>query len=266
MQTTQSRFFSVILMLCTFAAINCHERAVTKEDIIGNWQLVESESPQVYGAGCIAFSAEDLPFKFLFTDSTFESEVGFYKYGAIDTFYGHVTRYSLTENSLKIFDLTSSRWIEYTIESFSANSLVVRDSNDLYYRYGKFNDNTYNNYVSKVSVVASSASYLCPTYEIEVNLNCEVNLKYYGANLKFQIDTDLCNFFWNRTHKINFVDLRQSYIPTEQASHERIYQATFSNGDQTKTIIFSGAEVPMDLIYLLLRIEHIIGKVERSHE
>ncbi|GGB68055.1 hypothetical protein GCM10007424_05060 [Flavobacterium suaedae] len=181
---------------------------------------------------------------------------------------GTKTRYSLSQDSLKVFNLSENRWDAYKLKSLKADSLIIEFKgvpNIFIKRH--FNLDTIPDY--DAVVVASTPCFgICPIFEIivtkegKVSYHGEEYLKNEGHYTSHISKSEFKNIM-TRFKQANYMNLKKEYF-TMVTDCATVYTTFIKNGKVVQSISDYAASSPPEFVYAYNSLFNLEQKMEVS--
>lgn len=240
-----------------FCVISCAKKADAPEDIIlGNWVAIDTTNKP--------WHRDMRGFEF-YPYGVCDNKVGFWDWHSYekDTItprdekfaraLGSITKYIITKDSLKIYDLTEKKWDGYAIDKFKGDSLVLKKDSV----YSTFLRKHYD--ISKVPdfdavIVSSFICYgSCPASEIMISKNGDVLYKgnHFVAKKGWYTSTisdSILNRITRRFKQADYINLKNDYH-TIVSDSRRVTVSFIKNGRIFKTIEDYADSAPKEFVW-----------------
>lgn len=263
-----------LIFLLTFILTSCKRNTNNYDSkIIGDWCVIEDHK-QKYDEKGHAFppppiSQNNLKLGYSFMENgIYEYKLGFYRYIKEDKnnnnyklFLGNESKYDVEDDSLKLLDISSTKWNSYKIMSINSDTLTILDSEGKLLQFLK-KKKTFDQSLKFDKVIISSSGVRYPVSNISIDKNGDVTYKglfssYPTGLYQSKFDPELFTKIQNDFQKANWSQLNE-YYDAGYTDGETVSVTFVKNNKILKTITDYGKESPIEFCwaYTPLRFFH----------
>lgn len=263
-------FFLLNLLSCTLK-----KAAVYKELIIGEWTFVNKQ-PKTGNDELSPLSLEQKQGYVFSSDSNCDNKLGYFKevrgknlFDYRYIYLGTRTKYSIDNDSLKIFDLNDSIWKSQKISNITIDTLTIQADDSTILKYSKAKYIIDSNKLFDQIIVSSSNCYgSCPVNDISINRNGHV--LYFGDSYntinglyQSEVDSSIFSKIETDFKKANIQMLHNKYDASW--SDDQTVSVTFiKNKRIVKTISDYARQSPAEFYWAYLPVRYLYQQIPLS--
>ena len=248
--------------------------------IIGEWQLIENQKEQYDEEGHplppppLWYQGNLKPGYSFKENNVYDNKLGFYKHikktkthGSYNFFLGNESKYSIENDSLKLFDTSSYTWDSYKISSITSDTLTIigSDRNPTQFLKKKYSIDEAANF-DKIIISSSGCYGSCPITNVSINKNGSLiyNGLFYTYPKGFyqaKFDSQMFSKIENDFQKANWINLKGQYI-AGHTDDETITVTFIKNNKIVKTITDYGNESPTEFCWAYTPLRYFYQKLK----